>query len=92
MMGIPACPGKMDVKQDFSRKKRIRWLDGGGRAIEEHSFNTERFAAATYLNFPFEWVAEEPLEWCLPHKRRLYILVCFAHPQNPLAILPHTAI
>ena len=21
MMGIPACPGKMDVKQDFSRKK-----------------------------------------------------------------------
>lgn len=67
-------------------------MDGGGQAIEEHSFNTERFAAATCLNFPFEWVAEEPLEWCLPHKRRLYILVCFAHPQNPLAILPHTAI
>lgn len=44
-------------------------MDGGGRAIEEHSFNTERFAAATCLNFPFEWVAEEPLEWCLPNKR-----------------------
>lgn len=41
-------------------------MDGGGQAIEEHSFNTERFAAATCLNFPFEWVAEEPLEWCLP--------------------------
>ena len=32
-MGIPACPGKMDVKQDFSRKRRIRWMDGGGQAI-----------------------------------------------------------
>ncbi len=44
-------------------------MDGGGQAIEAHSFGTERFAAATCLNFPFEWVAEEPLEWCLPHKR-----------------------
>lgn len=66
-------------------------MDGGGRAIEAHSFGTERFAAATCLNFPFEWVTKEPLEWC-HHKRRLYILVCFAHLQNPLAILPHTAI
>lgn len=66
-------------------------MDSGGRAIEAHSFGTERFAAATCLNFPFEWVAEETLEW-RPHKRRLYILLCFAHPQNPLAILSHPAI
>ena len=68
-------------------------MNGGGQAIEAHSFGTERFAAATCLNFPFEWVAEELLEWYLhPTGGGCISLSALRIRKIPLAILPHTAI